>query len=72
MSEIVKVQKPLNISEGGIGPALVYAKSHKNTRLVDITDDILENLGDQPKAYFHATWTGKTWVIKGRAPDQEW
>jgi hypothetical protein len=69
MTEIVKVQMPLAPPDA---PILVYAKGKKNLRTIDQSQDLVSKLAGRPKGYFHATWTGKTWVIKDPAPDQPW
>lgn len=69
MPEIVKVQRPISPSDA---PLLVYGHWGDNKKLMAQTEEIVAKMGDAMKAYFHATWTGKTWCIRDRAPDQEW
>jgi len=72
VASIVKVQRPL-MSFGGDAPgALVYAEGRKHVCMVEMTDGLKAAIGEAPKAYFNATWTGKTWVIKDKVADQPW
>lgn len=69
--EIVKVQAPLasNVSNPGL---LAYAQGKTKACILECTPELMEKIGDQPKRYFHGTWTGKTWVLNDVAPDQPW
>ncbi len=69
MSEIVKVQLPCWPPEA---PALLYGQGHKHQTMIPVDDDVKRRMGTKLKAYFHAEWTGETWAIGERAPDQHW
>lgn len=69
MPEIVKVQFPQSHPDGLL---LVYAAGRRNLCIIEQTPDLVSKLGGQAKAYFNATWTGKTWVIRDRVPEQPW
>lgn len=71
MTEIVKVQVPLKSTVDDPG-LLVYAKGRKKLCTITPTAEVMQKIGDQPKRYFHGTWTGKTWVLNDVAPDQPW
>jgi hypothetical protein len=71
MTEVVKVQTSL-VSSVPDELILVYAEGRKNAIQMPFPDGLREKLGGARKAYFNATWTGKTWCIRDLTPDQEW
>lgn len=72
MPEIVKVQVPLAWSPGVNPEMLAYAKGGTKKCLLTPTPEVIEQIGDRPKAYFNGIWTGKTWVLKDVVADQPW
>jgi hypothetical protein len=68
---IVKVQIPLATS-GPISEALIYDESRTIEALLPVTDDLLEAMDGQPKAFFYAHMEGTNLLIDGPAPWQEW
>lgn len=73
MSEIVKVQAPLN---AGNTQYMIYARGKTNMQLVGVSHMpawVLVSIGDRPKAYFKAEWSGgHGWDIIERVGDQSW
>ena len=72
--QIVKVQLPLASNhEEGLGVALVYAKGHVNLQHMQITQELLDKMGDHPKRFFYATWAEPAgWTIGNGASWQNW
>lgn len=69
MSEIVKVQLPLFPPDSL--DALIYDKRHKHMTQTPVPG-VRRKMGSSMKAFFHATWDGKAWLIGERVPDQSW
>lgn len=69
MTEIVKVQHPLN----GPGPALIYDKDRDRRYFVNsLPRDVQQAMDGDPKAFFNATHTTTGWTLHDRVPDEDW
>jgi len=70
---IVKVQIPLAGSDAqAMGEALIYNEGRTIEALLPITDDLLEAMDGEPKAFFYAHMEGTNLLLDGPAPWQEW
>lgn len=70
---IVKVQIPLSGSDPqAMSAAFIYDEARTIEALLPITDDLLEAMDGEYKAFFHAHLEGTNLFIDGRAPWQEW
>lgn len=72
MTEIVKVQVPLNVA--GAPWCMIYDKERKRATEQDVTRVVRRALKDDPKGYFEATWNeGRGyWTLGRRVEDQPW
>ena len=73
---IVKVQLPLASSDGNAG-VLVYNEDRSVMEELSIrseieADQLLEELKGEPKGFFYARMQGKTLMLVGVAPWQNW
>lgn len=66
---IVKIQRS---TISGVGESLVFGPGKAHAVMVPISSATLKAMGPDMKAYFHAVWWDKYWVIGERAPNQEW
>jgi hypothetical protein len=68
-TKIVKVQLPI---AGPTEAALIYdqVREHMQQRLLGGHEHSM--MGTKKKAFFHAFWTGVSWTLIKRVPDQEW
>jgi hypothetical protein len=74
MSEIVKVQRPLSTNDLG-NPWLIYDKDHKHLEHkpeATVPHGVKAAMGDDPKGYFMAIWSGGGWKIGERVKEQKW
>lgn len=69
MGEIVKVQRAIVPKDG---PALIYDRRRRHEIATPLSPSVTKIMGDDYKLFFHAEWTGSTWIIGQQAPWQEW
>lgn len=68
---IVKVQLSLYTSEP-VRQVVVYNEDRSIEFMMDAPADVLELMGDRPKAFFYATLKDGTMGLDEEAPWQEW
>ena len=84
MSEIVKVQRPIDPATGKVMPVddwLVHGRPghpwgqrQKQVRAKDVPAHVQAAMGDAAKMFFHARWqkVRGLWLMGEAAPWQEW
>lgn len=68
---IVKIQLS-QFTTGESRRMLMYDRSRMVQHEAEATPEIIELLGDRPKAYFHAEVIGGELMIDEEAPKQDW
>jgi len=73
MSEIIKVQRPLNNPSA---PWLIYARGRNRLQTLPpgaIPPYVIKAMGDDVEGYFTGHWSSIVgWAIAGRVEDQPW
>lgn len=73
MSDIVKVQLPISISDPAFANlALVYEEGRKRVVHQPLEKVTRIAMGDDVKAFFHAQFSEGRWVIGRRVKDRDW
>jgi hypothetical protein len=71
-TKIVKVQTPTASPRDYDNPALIYDQTREHMQQRNLGGAEIAMMGGRKRAFFHAHWTGTTWTLIKRIPDQEW
>jgi hypothetical protein len=75
VSDIIKIQRPLESNAPGDAPWMIYDKDRKHQELKpadQISADVKAAMGKDPKGYFLGVWSGGGWKIGERVKAQTW
>ncbi len=51
---------------------MVYDEERQRVVQMKLGDSVLAKMEDTSKAFFSASWTGTTWVLRDRVEDPGW